>query len=119
MSELGLLGKEKGTEHDENDECFQAREVGLTLCQDVESLSARLTGSAQSSVESAQRLAKEVGVLSDVRTLPMMQCGLEWPSCWFTYDLCDRLWTTWPSRSGSAAICSGACESCREPVTPA
>lgn len=63
------------TEHDGNDECFQAREAGLALSQDVESLSARLTGSSQSSVDSAQRLAKEVGVLSDVRTLPMMQCA--------------------------------------------
>ncbi|XP_038570611.1 alanine--tRNA ligase, mitochondrial isoform X1 [Micropterus salmoides] len=43
----------------------RAREAGQVLSQDVDSLSARLTGSAPSSLDSAQRLAKEVGVLSD------------------------------------------------------
>ncbi|XP_044044874.1 alanine--tRNA ligase, mitochondrial isoform X1 [Siniperca chuatsi] len=46
-------------------EATQAREAGQVLAQDVDSLSARLTGSAPSSLDSAQRLAKEVGVLSD------------------------------------------------------
>ena len=36
------------------------------LSQDVDSLSARLSGSAPLSLDSAQRLAKEVGVLIDV-----------------------------------------------------
>lgn len=50
----------------------QARETGQVLSQDVDSLSSRLTGSAPISLESAQCFAKEVGVISDVRTLPMM-----------------------------------------------
>lgn len=43
----------------------QAREAGLALAQDVDSLTARLADSAPTSLDSAQRLAKEVGVLSD------------------------------------------------------
>ncbi|XP_071328304.1 alanine--tRNA ligase, mitochondrial isoform X2 [Trachinotus anak] len=46
-------------------EATRAREVGQVLSQDVDSLSARLAGSAPSSLESIQRLAKEVGILSD------------------------------------------------------
>lgn len=46
-------------------EATQAREAGQVLAQDVDSLSARLTGSASTSLDSIQRLAKEVGVLSD------------------------------------------------------
>ncbi|XP_070770947.1 alanine--tRNA ligase, mitochondrial isoform X1 [Enoplosus armatus] len=46
-------------------EATLAREAGQVLSQDVDSLSARLTGPAPSSLDSAQRLAKEVGVLSD------------------------------------------------------
>ncbi|XP_047435242.1 alanine--tRNA ligase, mitochondrial [Mugil cephalus] len=45
-------------------EAARAREAGQVLSQDVDSLSARLPDSA-SSIDSAQRLAKEVGVLSD------------------------------------------------------
>ncbi|XP_018530197.1 alanine--tRNA ligase, mitochondrial [Lates calcarifer] len=52
----------------------QAREAGQVLSQDVDSLAARLTGSAPSSLESAQRLAKEAGVLSDaVDNTPLPQ----------------------------------------------
>nr|XP_057925896.1 alanine--tRNA ligase, mitochondrial isoform X1 [Doryrhamphus excisus] len=43
----------------------QAREAGQSLLQDVDSLSARMTGSASSCLDSAQSLAKEVGVVSD------------------------------------------------------
>ncbi|XP_041790449.1 alanine--tRNA ligase, mitochondrial [Chelmon rostratus] len=46
-------------------EAIRALEAGQVLSQDVDSLSARLTGSAPLSIDSAQRLAKEVGVLSD------------------------------------------------------
>ncbi|XP_035814348.2 alanine--tRNA ligase, mitochondrial isoform X1 [Amphiprion ocellaris] len=53
-------------------EAARAREAGQVLSQDVDSLAARLTGSAPSSLDSApssldsaQRLSKEVGVLSD------------------------------------------------------
>lgn len=46
--------------------CLQAREAGQLLTQDVDSLSARLSGSTPSCLEYAQRLAKEVGVVSDV-----------------------------------------------------
>lgn len=55
---------------------LQAREAGQVLSQEVDSLSARLTGSAPSSLDSAQCLAKEVGVLSDVSTLPTMHCSV-------------------------------------------
>ncbi|XP_040002495.1 alanine--tRNA ligase, mitochondrial isoform X1 [Xiphias gladius] len=46
-------------------EATRARDAGQVLSQDVDSLSARLTGSPPSCLDSAQRLAKEVGVLSD------------------------------------------------------
>uniref|UniRef100_A0A671TFM2 Alanine--tRNA ligase n=1 Tax=Sparus aurata TaxID=8175 RepID=A0A671TFM2_SPAAU len=46
-------------------EATRAREAGQVLSQDVDSLSARLSGSAPLSLDSAQRLAKEVGVLTD------------------------------------------------------
>lgn len=36
------------------------------MAQEVDSLTVRLTDSAPTSLDSAQRLAKEVGVLSDV-----------------------------------------------------
>ncbi|KAF3688223.1 Alanine--tRNA ligase, mitochondrial [Channa argus] len=52
----------------------RAREVGQVLSQDVESLSARLSGPPPTSIVSAQHLAKEVGVLSDaVDTTPIPQ----------------------------------------------
>ncbi|XP_029374731.1 alanine--tRNA ligase, mitochondrial isoform X2 [Echeneis naucrates] len=55
-------------------EAAQAREAGQVLSQDVDSLSARLTGSAPSSLESAQNLAKEVGiVLNAVDNTPSPQ----------------------------------------------
>ncbi|KAM9362720.1 alanine--tRNA ligase, mitochondrial [Symphorus nematophorus] len=43
----------------------RAREAGHVLSQDVDSLSARLTGPTPLSLDSAQRLAKEIGVVSD------------------------------------------------------
>ncbi|XP_042254508.1 alanine--tRNA ligase, mitochondrial [Thunnus maccoyii] len=43
----------------------RAREAGQLLSQDVDSLAARLSGSAPSGLDSTQRLAKEVGVVSD------------------------------------------------------
>ncbi|XP_072240089.1 alanine--tRNA ligase, mitochondrial isoform X1 [Leuresthes tenuis] len=43
----------------------QAREAGWVLSQDVDSLSARLSGSGPSSLDSAQRLSKEASLLSD------------------------------------------------------
>ncbi|KAM7420015.1 hypothetical protein PAMA_016894 [Pampus argenteus] len=43
----------------------RAREAGQLLSQDVDSLAARLSGSTSSCLDSAQRLAKEVGVLFD------------------------------------------------------
>ncbi|XP_041640668.1 alanine--tRNA ligase, mitochondrial [Cheilinus undulatus] len=46
-------------------EAARAREAGQVLTQDVDSLSARLKDSAPSTVDSAQCLSKEVGVLSD------------------------------------------------------
>ncbi|XP_035492539.1 alanine--tRNA ligase, mitochondrial [Scophthalmus maximus] len=55
-------------------EATLAREAGQVLSENVDSLSARLSGSAPSSLDSAQRLAKEVGVLSDaVDTTPIPQ----------------------------------------------
>ncbi|XP_061627008.1 alanine--tRNA ligase, mitochondrial isoform X3 [Phyllopteryx taeniolatus] len=42
-----------------------AREAGQSLLEEVETLSARMTGSAPSCLDSAQSLAKEVGVVSD------------------------------------------------------
>ncbi|XP_074487311.1 alanine--tRNA ligase, mitochondrial [Sebastes fasciatus] len=65
-------------------EATRAREDGQVLSQDVDSLSARLTGSAPSSLDSAQRLAKEVGVLSDaVDNTPIPQ--------WWRRELQSRL----------------------------
>ncbi|XP_049899416.1 alanine--tRNA ligase, mitochondrial [Epinephelus moara] len=46
-------------------EASLAREDGQVLSQDVDSLSARVAGSTPSSLDSAQCLAKEIGVLSD------------------------------------------------------
>ncbi|XP_069578112.1 alanine--tRNA ligase, mitochondrial [Brachyistius frenatus] len=46
-------------------EAARAREAGQALSQDVDSLSARLSDHAPSSLDSAQHLSKEVGVLSD------------------------------------------------------
>ncbi|XP_030598859.1 alanine--tRNA ligase, mitochondrial isoform X2 [Archocentrus centrarchus] len=46
-------------------EAARAREAGHVLSQDVDSLSARLSGSAPSCLDVAQRLSKEVGLLSD------------------------------------------------------
>ncbi|KAL7403831.1 hypothetical protein ABVT39_005638 [Epinephelus coioides] len=46
-------------------EASRAREDGQVLSQDVDSLSARVAGSTPSSLDSAQCLAKEIGVLSD------------------------------------------------------
>ncbi|XP_068558861.1 alanine--tRNA ligase, mitochondrial isoform X2 [Cebidichthys violaceus] len=65
-------------------EAKRAREEGHMLSQDVDSLSARLTGSAPSSLDAAQHLAKEVGVLSDaVDNTPIPQ--------WQRRDLQSRL----------------------------
>lgn len=47
----------------------QAREAGLALAQEVDSLTVRLADSTPTILDSAQRLAKEVGVLSDVGRL--------------------------------------------------
>ncbi|XP_034385668.1 alanine--tRNA ligase, mitochondrial isoform X2 [Cyclopterus lumpus] len=55
----------------------RAREHGQVLSQDVDSLSARLTSSAPTSLDTAQRLAKEAGVLSDAvdnTPIPQWQC---------------------------------------------
>ncbi|KAK5936383.1 hypothetical protein CgunFtcFv8_027751 [Champsocephalus gunnari] len=66
------------------DRATRAREDGQVLSQDVDSLSARLSGSAPSSLDSAQRLAKEVGILSDaVDNTPIPQ--------WQRRDLQGRL----------------------------
>uniref|UniRef100_I3JK61 Alanine--tRNA ligase n=1 Tax=Oreochromis niloticus TaxID=8128 RepID=I3JK61_ORENI len=46
-------------------EAARAREAGHVLSQDVDSLSARLGGSAPSGLDTAQCFSKEVGVLSD------------------------------------------------------
>ncbi|KAM4604084.1 alanine--tRNA ligase, mitochondrial [Polymixia lowei] len=47
------------------EQAAQAREDGQTLAQDVDSLTARLTASTSACLSSAQRRAKEVGVLTD------------------------------------------------------
>ncbi|KAM3622989.1 uncharacterized protein V6R79_005709 [Siganus canaliculatus] len=61
-----------------------AREAGQVLSQDVDSLSARLTDLSALSLDSAQHLAKEVGILSDaVDNTPMPQ--------WQRKDLQSRL----------------------------
>ncbi|KAK5898602.1 hypothetical protein CesoFtcFv8_008163 [Champsocephalus esox] len=66
------------------DRATRAREDGQVLSQEVDSLSARLSGSAPSSLDSAQRLAKEVGILSDaVDNTPIPQ--------WQRRDLQGRL----------------------------
>ncbi|XP_058496223.1 alanine--tRNA ligase, mitochondrial [Solea solea] len=55
-------------------EATRAREAGQVLSEDVDSLSARLTGSAPSDLTSAHRLAKDVGLLSDaVDSTPIPQ----------------------------------------------
>ncbi|XP_049575574.1 alanine--tRNA ligase, mitochondrial [Syngnathus scovelli] len=46
-------------------EATQAREAGQSLLEEVDSLAARMAASASSCLDSAQSLAKEVGVLSD------------------------------------------------------
>lgn len=51
---------------------LQAREAGQLLLQEVDSLAARLTSSASSSLSAAQHLAAQVGVVSDVCVLPTM-----------------------------------------------
>uniref|UniRef100_A0A3B4Z341 alanine--tRNA ligase n=1 Tax=Seriola lalandi dorsalis TaxID=1841481 RepID=A0A3B4Z341_SERLL len=51
----------------------RAREAVQVLSRDVDSLSARLTGSAPATIVSAQRLAKDVGILSDVDNTPVPQ----------------------------------------------
>ncbi|XP_074541160.1 alanine--tRNA ligase, mitochondrial [Halichoeres trimaculatus] len=43
----------------------RAREAGQVLAQEVDSLSARLSAHPPTSIDSAQRFAKEVGILSD------------------------------------------------------
>ncbi|XP_061843943.1 alanine--tRNA ligase, mitochondrial [Nerophis lumbriciformis] len=73
----------------------QAREAGQSLLQDVESLSARMTSSASSCLDSAQSLAKEVGVLSDaVDNTPSPQ--------WLRAELQARLKTL--QRSSNTAV---------------
>ncbi|XP_037546073.1 alanine--tRNA ligase, mitochondrial [Nematolebias whitei] len=47
-------------------DAVRAREMGLSLSQQVESLSARASGSTPSSPDSAHRLSKETSILSDV-----------------------------------------------------
>ena len=54
--------------------CFQALKVGHVLSQDVDSVS-QTDRPTPSSLHSTQHLVKEVGVLSDVGTLPTMHCG--------------------------------------------
>ncbi|KAL6111253.1 aars2 [Pungitius sinensis] len=62
----------------------RAREEGQALSQEVSSLSARMTDSAPSSIDAAQRFAKEVGLLSDaVDNTPLPQ--------WQRSDLQGRL----------------------------
>lgn len=56
---------------------LQARDMGRALSQEVDSLSARLSGSAPSSLGSALQFSKEASALSDVGVLPMMQCSSE------------------------------------------
>lgn len=51
---------------------LQAREAGQLLLQEVDSLTARLTSSASSSLSATQHLAEQVGVVSDVCVLPIM-----------------------------------------------
>ncbi|XP_056891826.1 alanine--tRNA ligase, mitochondrial isoform X1 [Takifugu flavidus] len=46
-------------------EAIRAREAGQLLLQEVDSLAARLTSSASSSLNAAQHLAEQVGVVSD------------------------------------------------------
>ncbi|KAJ8002204.1 hypothetical protein DPEC_G00177390 [Dallia pectoralis] len=48
------------------DDARQAREAGQTLGQEVESLSARLAAVTSPSLSAAYRLAKDVGVLTDI-----------------------------------------------------
>lgn len=55
--------------------CLQARDDGLALAQEVDSLSARLSGSTPSCLLSAHHLAKEAGVLTDVGTHDALQAG--------------------------------------------
>ncbi|XP_034444768.1 alanine--tRNA ligase, mitochondrial [Hippoglossus hippoglossus] len=55
-------------------EATRAREAGQVLSEDVDSLAARLKDSTHYSFDSAQRFAKEIGVLSDtVDTTPIPQ----------------------------------------------
>ncbi|XP_060951605.1 alanine--tRNA ligase, mitochondrial [Limanda limanda] len=55
-------------------EATRAREAGQVLSEEVDSLAARLTDSTHCSFDSAQRFAKEIGVLSDtVDTTPVPQ----------------------------------------------
>lgn len=51
---------------------LQARETGQLLLQEVDSLTARLTSSASSSLSATQHFAEQVGVVSDVCVLPIM-----------------------------------------------
>lgn len=48
------------------DAASQAREAGRALSQEVDSLSARMSGSSTSSISSAQSFSKEASILSDV-----------------------------------------------------
>ncbi|XP_041839918.1 alanine--tRNA ligase, mitochondrial [Melanotaenia boesemani] len=55
----------------------RAREAGQVLAQDVDSLSARLSGSTPSSLDSAHQFSKEASVLSDAvdnTPIPQWQC---------------------------------------------
>ncbi|XP_023809289.1 alanine--tRNA ligase, mitochondrial isoform X1 [Oryzias latipes] len=73
----------------------QAREAGQALSQEVDSLSARLSGSSPSSIDSAQRLSKEASILSDaVDNTPIPQ--------WQRRELQDRLKTL--LRTSNSAI---------------
>lgn len=73
----------------------KARDAGQVLTQEVNSLSARLSSTTlgrdkATCIISAQSLAKEVGVLSDVRTPPTIHCILPavFLMCRFNPELC-------------------------------
>lgn len=95
---------------------LQAREAGQLLSQEVDALSARLTGSAPTDLDSAQHLAKQAGVVSDVRALARGVCV--WEQLLTGCCVSDRLLITLPSLSGSAASCRAACERCSGAPTP-
>lgn len=84
---------------------LQAREAGELFTQEVDALSARLAGSASTGLDSAHRLAKEAGVVSDVRA-PVTMYMLVQEELLTSCCLSDRLLTTPTSPSGSGGNCS-------------